>query len=162
MSLFNPLSWLRNLALGGLGDVLRPVTEWLGKREDTKVSSRRIDARVAEKWLSAALKEREIETSLMLAMMKHKAWWIAWGLIVFPVGLYHAAIFFVSIFDMFLNSPDCGKALRRACDWYIKRVPPEQEKLARDAVAFVLTAHVGSGIVGGGLQVLDRFLRGKP
>jgi hypothetical protein len=32
------------------------------------------------------------------AAMSHPVWWVAWGLGVFPVFLYHASIFWVSTF----------------------------------------------------------------
>lgn len=72
---------------------------------------------------------------ITLAMMGHPVFWIAWGLGVFPVLMYHACIFWVSTF------PDLG--------WVIKKVPPDQIEFAKQIVSSVFTLTGASTVVAG-------------
>lgn len=99
----------------------------------------------------------QAEQNIILAAMTHRIWWWAWALFVFPIGGYQFAIYFVSIFDALLNTPGCffpqhGQPIKvgvQLCEWYVTRVPPEQEAWARLIIPTIFALQTGSGVVAG-------------
>ncbi len=97
------------------------------------------------------------QRDVTLAAMSHPMWWIGWALFILPPGAYHALIFFVSMFDMWLNTPGChvwaiGEAVPRGvklCEWYVRKVPPDQQQLSMLAAGLFVGLQVGSGIIAG-------------
>jgi hypothetical protein len=117
--------------------MLGQVFGWLSKREDAKVETTRIN-RTAERDVDVAIIRndtagKEAQKELNLVGMDHPIWWVAWGLFVLPVGVYHAMIHWVSVF------PSLG--------WTIQRVPPMQEQWDMYIVLSLFGAQVTSGIV---------------
>lgn len=128
------MSWLLGL-ITGLPGMLRDLFGYLGKREDTKVS-----ASDHAKDVSVAIVQSETErnkgvVNVTLAMMNHPIFWVAWGLGVFPVFLYHASIFWVSTFPFW--------------GWVVLRVPPDQIEFAKTVVGSVFTLTGASTVVAG-------------
>lgn len=80
------------------------------------------------------------QRDVILAAMSHKVWWWAWGLFVFPVGLYHAAIFLLSVASI---GPDTYAVLR---------VPGEQEQWARDIIKTIFALQAGTGVASAALE----------
>lgn len=89
----------------------------------------------------------QAQQNLLLAAMSHPVWWWAWGLFVFPVGLYHAAIFILSTLGI---GPDVIVVLR---------VPAEQEKMAREIVSTIFTLQAGTGVAAAAAQTVTSIFK---
>lgn len=88
--------------------------------------------------VSAEIARQNVVGSLMMAMMSHPIWWIAWCLFVLPVGIYDALIHLKSILCPFLGS---------ACQWDILRVPATQESWDMYVVLSFFGIFAASGVV---------------
>jgi hypothetical protein len=118
-----------------LPGLLKDLLGYMGKREDTKVS-----ASVNAKDVSTAIVQSETErnkgvVNVTLAMMNHPIFWCAWGLGVFPVFAYHAAVFWVSTFPFW--------------GWTVLKVPPDQMEFAKTVVGSVFTLTGTSAVIAG-------------
>lgn len=90
----------------------------------------------------------KVQENLVTQAMMHPIWWWAWGLFVFPVGFYHAAIFVVSTVPA-LNW------------WVVMRVPPTQEAWALSIIQTIFVAQVGTGVVAGIVQSIQSIFAKK-
>ena len=111
--------------------------DFLNKKVDADVEKTRIN-RTSQRDVDVAVISndtagKQAQKELNLVGMNHPIWWAGWGLFVFPVGLYHASIFWVSTF------PGLG--------WSINRVPPMQEQWAMYIVLSLFGAQVTTGVV---------------
>ena len=88
----------------------------------------------------------QIQQNLIMAAMMHPIWWWAWGLFVFPVGLYHASIFVTSTIP-YLN------------DWIVLRVPPTQEAWALSIIQTIFVAQVGTSVAAALAQSITTIFR---
>jgi hypothetical protein len=118
-----------------LPGLLKDLFGYMGKREDTKVS-----ASVNAKDVSTAIVQSETErnkgvVNVTLAMMNHPIFWCAWGLGVFPVFAYHAAVFWVSTFPFW--------------GWTVLKVPPDQIEFSKTVVGSVFTLTGTSAVIAG-------------
>jgi len=133
------LGFLAPLISSGL---LREVRAFLDRRTDLAAEKDRNAAEVAKSLIEAEISRRQAQKELGLASMRHPVWWVAWGLFVIPVGLYHATIFLASTF---------------ALDIVVQRVPPVQEAWATEIIGSIFLAQLGAGALG---LVARRFLGG--
>lgn len=175
------------MALATIGTAAFTVAKWLlgadgviGKGFDLASKRADVDLRKTEV-LTGAQKEVLIEAlrgdsarlqvqgNLVLQAMTHKIWWVAWAVFVLPVGVYEAAIFLASTFDVWLNTPGCyipkiGEGLRaglRVCEVYVRRVPEEQEKLAAQITGTIFIAQASTGVAAGIYQSITRIFEKK-
>lgn len=121
--------------LTGLPGFLNGFLTFLNKKQDTSAifNTNAKDATVAI--VQAEVARASAVKDVTLSMMSHSIFWIAWGLGVFPVLLYHAAIFFVSTF------PVVG--------WTVHKVPDVELDYARLVVGSVFTLTGASTVVSG-------------
>ena len=98
---------------------------------------------LAAKEIEAETARRMAQRDLGIAGMSHPVWWIAWGLFVIPVGLYHATIFVLSTLSI---GPDTYAVLK---------VPPAQEELSATIISYLFLAQAGSGVVGAAIKRLS-------
>lgn len=122
-----------------LPGVLNGVLGYLNKKHDTALEQFRIgntngkDVSVAV--IQAEIARQSASKETILSGMNHPIWWLAWGLGVFPVLTYHAAIFFVSTFPMW--------------GWTILKVPASQEEFSRLVVGSIFGLTGASMVVTG-------------
>lgn len=135
------LAWLGSL-IGG------PIVNGLIKAYQAKLDAAnqrdRVAADLAAKDIEAEIARRNAQRDLGIASMNHPVWWVAWGLFVIPVGLYHAAIFILSVMSI---GPDTYAVLK---------VPPAQEELSRAIIQYLFLAQAGSGIAGAVIKRLTK------
>jgi hypothetical protein len=128
--------FLSLLNLGALlPQVITGLFGWLNKKEDTHVVQSNNSATVSTEVIRNDSTRIAAVRDTTLAMMNHPIFWIAWGLGVFPVLLYHAAIFFVSTFPVF--------------GWTVLKVPHEELEYARLVVGSVFTLTGTATVVAG-------------
>lgn len=127
---------------------------YLNKRTDAEVSKLGISKEMAIETLKNDAIVKQATANVIIAAMNHRVWWIAWIVFVLPVGIYEASIFFVSTFDVFLNTAHCTTA----CEWYVKRVPEEQEKVAMLIMQSIFLAQAGTGAVAGVVHAITARL----
>jgi hypothetical protein len=142
------MEWLMGGAakalLGAFGDTfVTPFLNVWAKKMDVDVQKLQTltDEEKAEKLALIGYGTARLgaQKDVLMAMLGHPIWWVAWSLFVFPVGFYHAAIFIVSTLD---------------APFIIKRVPEVQEQWAQMIVLSFFGLFVGTGIVG---AVLSKF-----
>jgi hypothetical protein len=104
----------------------------------------RLAVELATKDLEAEIARRNAQRDLGIAGMSHPVWWIAWGLFVIPVGVYHAAIFILSTLGI---GPETYAVLK---------VPPDQQKLSETIIASLFLAQAGAGVAG---ALIKRFVK---
>ncbi|MDC7784746.1 hypothetical protein PQJ75_00575 [Rhodoplanes sp. TEM] len=145
--------------LTAIPGLLNGLLGYLAKRQDVDLEKFRVGTvsgkEVSIELIRGFIQSQGVAKDIILAGMNHPVWWAAWIVFVFPVGLYHASVFFVSIFDMFLNSPGCGPHTF-PCEWYVKRVPIEQEEFGRQVVYAIFGGQITHGIVS---SVASRWLK---
>jgi hypothetical protein len=127
-----------------LPQVITGLFGWLNKKEDTQVVENNNSATVSTAVIQNDTSRIAAVRDVTLAMMNHPVFWIAWGLGVFPVLTYHAAIFFVSTFPHFwlwLTGIPANKA--------VLEVPAAQMEYARLVVGSVFTLTGVSTVVAG-------------
>jgi hypothetical protein len=135
------LSWLAKfLTAPIIGGFLNAYKAKLAAAND----SDRIAADLAGKAIEAEIARRNAQRDLGIASMSHPVWWIAWGLFVIPVGLYHASIFVLSILSI---GPDVYAVLK---------VPPDQQELSRTIIQYLFLAQGGAGVAGALIQLLAK------
>lgn len=139
------MSWLFSL-LTGLPGFLNGVLTYLNKKQDNALEKFRIGDNngrdVSIEVVKGEIARVNAASGLTQVAMNHPIWWFGWGLFVFPVGLYHACIFWVSTF------PTLG--------WAIQKVPPDQSKAAYIIMMSFFGAHVASGLIN---SVLARWTK---
>lgn len=123
--------------LGIFGDsILKPILSTIQNRQNTDAEKFKAqtgaDQATATDLIRYRLETNKIASAERIEAMKRRVWWIAWGLFVFPVGLYHAAIYVVSTLDAPI---------------VIQRVPPVQEQWGVWIVLSIFGAHVTDNII---------------
>jgi hypothetical protein len=128
--------FLSLLNLGALlPQVITGLFGWLNKKQDTHVVENNNSATVSTEVIRNDTAHIAAVRDVTMAMLNHPVFWCAWGLGVFPVLLYHAAIFFVSTF------PVLG--------WTVLKVPDVELEYARLVVGSVFTLTGTSTVVAG-------------
>lgn len=147
--------------LSGIPGLLTGLLNYLNKRTDAQVEKLRIDRGVDRDTAIEIIKSdaavKQSTANIIMAAMSHPVWWAAWLLFVIPVGVYEGMIFYVSTFDAWINAAGCvvpklgelPAAGRKVCEWYVRRVPDEQEQLARLIVQSIFLAQAGTGAMAG-------------
>jgi hypothetical protein len=128
------MSWLISL-LTSVPQLLTGLFGWLNKKEDTRVVEINNSATVSTEVIKNDTAHIAAVRDVTMAMLNHPVFWVAWGLGVFPVLLYHACIFFVSTFP--------------ALGWTVLKVPNEELEYARLVVGSVFTLTGTSTVVAG-------------
>jgi hypothetical protein len=128
------MSWLISL-LTAVPQLLTGLFGWLNKKEDTRVVEINNSATVSTEVIKNDTAHITAVRDVTMAMLNHPVFWVAWGLGVFPVLTYHAAIFFVSTFP--------------ALGWTVLKVPNEELEYARLVVGSVFTLTGTSTVVAG-------------
>jgi hypothetical protein len=100
---------------------------YLQTRNDTQLAKLGLARDSTAAIVAVEGKRQDAALDVYKLMLSHPVFWIAWGLGVFPVMLYHAAIFWVSIFPFW--------------GWTVLRAPPDQLAFANTVVGnvFLLT-----------------------
>jgi hypothetical protein len=129
--------------LAGIPGLLNGLLAYLNKKQDNALEQFRI-GNTNGKEVSIAVVQAEIARQsalkdLTVNAMSHPIWWIAWGIGVFPVLTYHAAVFVVSML------PGLG--------WEILKVPQEQAEFGRTVVQWMFGIGGASALVTGVSQV---------
>lgn len=114
---------------------LNGLLTYLNKKQDTAAVFNGNAKDVTVAIVQAEVARQSAVRDITLSMMSHPVFWIAWGLGVFPVLLYHASIFFVSTF------PTIG--------WTVLKVPAVELDYARLVVGSVFTLTGASTVVSG-------------
>jgi hypothetical protein len=128
--------FLSLLNLGALlPQVITGLFGWLNKKEDTRVVENNNSVTVSTAVVQNDTSHIAAVRDVTMAMLNHPVFWVAWGLGVFPVLLYHACIFFVSTFP--------------ALGWTVLKVPNEELEYARLVVGSVFTLTGTSTVVAG-------------
>jgi hypothetical protein len=107
----------------------------LNKKEDTAVVQSGNSKDVSVAIVQAEGRRQERALSVYEIMLNHPIFWIAWGLGVLPVMLWHASIFWVSTFPFW--------------GWLVLKVPPEQIEFSKTVVGNVFLLTGTSTIVAG-------------
>jgi len=126
--------WLLKL-IPGVNQLLNSALAYLNKRVDAGVVMNTNAKDVSADILQAEVSRDTNVKDMTLAMMDHPVFWVAWGLGVIPVLLYHACIFFVS------TVPALG--------WTVLKVPTEEIEYGRMVVGSVFTLTGVSTVVSG-------------
>ncbi|MFI4971133.1 MAG: hypothetical protein ACHP7H_00520 [Hyphomicrobiales bacterium] len=121
--------------LTGLPGFLNGLLAYLNKKQDTATIFNGNAKDVALATIQAEASRMSAVKDVTLSMMSHPVFWIAWGLGVFPVLLYHACIFWVSTFP--------------AIGWTVSKVPDVELDYARLVVGSVFTLTGASTVVSG-------------
>jgi hypothetical protein len=128
--------FLSLLNLGALlPQVITGLFGWLNKKQDTQVVENNNSATVSTAIVQSETAHFAAVRDVTMSMLSHPVFWVAWGLGVFPVLLYHASIFFVSTF------PVLG--------WTVLKVPDVELEYARLVVGSVFTLTGTSTVVAG-------------
>ena len=128
------MTWLITTLLKWLsGGMLDRILAAIDHRADNATERDRIAADLVREEVRAEMARRADQKDLALAGMGHPIWWLAWALFALPVGVYHAAIYTVSILNL---------------DWTIQRVPPVQEEWGYYVIQALFLAQAGTGIAG--------------
>jgi hypothetical protein len=108
---------------------------YLQSRNDTELAKLGLSRDVAVSVVSSESKRQEAALDVYKLMLSHPVFWIAWGLGVFPVMLYHSSIFWVSIFPFW--------------GWEVLKAPPDQLEFAKTVVGNVFLLTGTSTVVAG-------------
>lgn len=168
---------ISNLLTGGMSGIVgsalglaKAGIGYLEKRQDAKVETYKVQAGVIADLGSQAMRVEaarfETWSATARQAMNHPAWWFAWLFFVIPVGLYDGAIFFVSTFDRWLNTPGCtipdvGEAIARGvhvCEYWIRKVPNDQRASRIAVVQFIFGMQAATGVAAGVGQAVRNWL----
>jgi hypothetical protein len=171
------MSILGNLLTGGMSGIIgaalgvaKAGIGYLEKRQDARVETYKAQVGVIGDLGGQALRVEAARyrtwSNVAIAAMNHPAWWCAWLLFVIPVGVYDSAIFFVSTFDRWLNSPGCmipdiGQAIAHGahvCEYWVRKVPADQRAARAAIIQFIFGAQAATGIVAGVGQAVGNWL----
>lgn len=128
------MSWIITL-LTSVPQLLTGLFGWLNKKEDTRVVEINNSAAVSTAVVQNDTAHIAAVRDVTMSMLNHPVFWIAWAFGVFPVLVYHAAIFFVSTFP--------------ALGWTVLKVPDVELEYARLVVGSVFTLTGTSTVVAG-------------
>ena len=139
--------------LGSLigGPIVNGLISAYKAKLDAANTQGRIAADLAAKDIEAERDRRLAQRDLGIASMSHPVWWLAWGLFVIPVGLYHAMIFLLSTFGI----PPCSPKILTGC-FTVLEVPPDQKKLSEAVIQYLFLAQAASGVAGAVIKRLTR------
>jgi len=118
-----------------LPDLLNGLLSWLNKKEDTAVVENNNAKDVSVAIVQSETSHGAVVRDVTMAMMSHPVFWVAWGIGVFPVLLYHGAIYFVSTFPMI--------------GWTVLKVPHDELAFGQMVVGSVFTLTGASTLVAG-------------
>lgn len=90
-------------------------------------------------------KRVDAHVQVIMQAMNHPIFWVAWGLFVLPVGLHHAAVFWVSTFPFW--------------GWPVLEVPAMQAETAKQIVGTIFLAQAGTGITA---AIVDAINKRRP
>ena len=125
-----------------------PVVNGLLKAYQSKLEAQNTrDAKAAElavEDIRAEIARRGAQRDLGIAAMSHPVWWVAWGLFVIPVGLYHATIFILSTLGI---GPETYAVLK---------VPADQQRLSEVIIQYLFLAQATAGVAGAVIKRLSR------
>lgn len=121
--------------LTGLPNFFNGILAYLNKREDVVAVQSTNAAAATNVLVQADIAHTAAIKDVTTAMMSHPVFWVAWGLGVFPVLLYHAAIYFVSTF------PIIG--------WTVLKVPHDELEFGQMVIGSVFTLTGASTVVTG-------------
>lgn len=119
----------------GLPAFLQGVLTWLNKKEDTAVAENTSAKDVSVAIVNADQAHTAAIRDVTTAMFAHPVYWVAWSFGVFPVLLYHAAIYFVSTFPFW--------------GWTVLKVPHEELAFGQMVIGSVFTLTGVSSVVAG-------------
>jgi hypothetical protein len=128
------MTWLLN-ALTGLPAFLQGLLGWLNKKEDTTVDLSNNAKDVATSAIQSETSRQSNVKDIALVMMSHPIFWVAWGFGVFPVLLYHAAVYWVSTFPFW--------------GWVVHKVPHEELAYGQTVIGSVFMLTGASTLVAG-------------
>ena len=115
---------------------------YLQTRNDTELAKLGLAKEATVSIVASESKRQEGALDVYKLMLSHPVFWIAWGLGVFPVMLYHAAVFWVSIFPFW--------------GWTVLRAPFDQLEFAKTVVGNVFLLTGTSAVVAGLAQAWTR------
>lgn len=142
--------WTAILSFIG-GPIVKGLIEGYKAKLEAGNTTDRIAAELAQKDIEGEIARRNAQRDLGIASMSHPVWWIAWGLFVIPVGLYHALIFLLSTAGI----PPCSPKILTGC-FTVLEVPPDQKNLSTAVIQYMFLAQATSGIAG---AVISRFIK---
>jgi hypothetical protein len=110
------------------------------------------------------------QDNLALTAMTHPIWWVMWGMWVLPPALYDAMIYFVSMFDAWLNTPGCivweiNEPLKhgaKICEWYVRKIPSAQAEARLKIIVWIFGAQAVAGAAGGVVSLAKAWLAKDP
>jgi hypothetical protein len=121
--------------LTGIPGFLNGLLAYLNKKQDTSAVFDGNSKDVAIAVVQAEMARNAAVKDVTSAMLSHPTFWIAWSFGVFPVLLYHSAVFFVSTFP--------------AYGWTVLKVPDVELEYGRMVVGSVFTLTGASTVVAG-------------
>lgn len=121
------LTMIPGLAKGLLG--------YLQSKNDVELAKLGLSRDATVSIVGSESRRQEGALDVYKLMLSHPVFWIAWGLGVFPVMLYHASIFWVSIFPFW--------------GWTVLKAPLDQLKFAETVVGNVFLLTGTSTVVAG-------------
>lgn len=131
--------WETIKGLFGLTALLPKIVDgtfsWLNKKQDTAVVQNNNAAAVSTAIVQSETARQADVKDISLVMMSHPIFWVAWGLGVFPVLAYHAAIYFVS------TIPELG--------WTVLKVPDVELEYGKTVIASVFMLTGASTVIAG-------------
>jgi hypothetical protein len=116
-------------------DLIKGLFGWLNKKEDTAVVTNTNSKDVSVAVVQAEASRQHDALDVYKQMLSHPIFWCAWGLGVFPVMTYHAAVFFVSTFPMW--------------GWKVLKVPTDQIEFSKTVIGNVFLLTGASTVVAG-------------
>jgi hypothetical protein len=132
------MTWLLNLLTGlpaFLQGILPSLLSWLNKKEDTTVDRSNNAKEVATAAIASETARQSNVKDIALVMMSHPIFWVAWGVGVFPVLLYHASVYWVSTFPFW--------------GWVVHKVPAAELAYGQTVISSVFMLTGASTLVAG-------------
>ena len=108
---------------------------YLQSRNDTELGKLGLSRDATVSIVGSESRRQEAALDVYKLMLSHPVFWIAWGLGVFPVMLYHASVFWVSIFPFW--------------GWEVLKAPADQLEFAKTVVGNVFLLTGTSTVVAG-------------
>lgn len=121
---------------------LNGLLGYLNKKQDTAAVFNGNSKDVAIAAIQSETARRLGALDVYKQLLSHPVFWIAWGLGVLPVMLWHASVFFVSTFPMW--------------GWTVLKVPPEQIEFGKTVVGNVFMLTGASTVVAGIAQAWQK------
>jgi hypothetical protein len=171
-SLFS-LAGLAKLALNAILPLANSIVGYLDRKGDREVEQYKAKAGAVTNLGGEALRvqaaREAAQASITMQAMTHPIWWVAWCGFVLPPMLYDAAIYFVSTFDTWLNTPGChiwkiNEAVPKGiklCEYYVRKVPADQAAARGSIIYFIFGAQAAAGVAGGLVDIATKWLAQK-